>query len=224
MAAASFAGWGWRSAMWLFIPTTAFLAVVTVVVGDGRSVLVAGRKRTIRLGELSQDAVSVAELPPWVGAVSMLSVLLWGAGAAIALFAAALVSRGRRSARGFFLYVGLLTMLLAVDDALLLHEAVIPGVLDVREELTLVLYAAALLAAVVWFPARFSDPSSRAMLLMAALFFAAAMFLDVYELRLPHRTWIEDSCKLLGIVGWVGFLVLSAARELRPAHVPTPDA
>ena len=222
MTAASSAVWGWRSATWLFIPAGAFLAVVTAVVGNGRSVVVAGRRRTIRLGDLSQDAVSVAELPPWVGAMSMLSVLLWATGAAITLFAAAL-ARGRRGARGFLLHVGLLTLLLAVDDALLLHEAVIPGVLNMPEELTLSLYAAVLLAAVVRFPARFAEPSSRAMLLIGGVFFALAIVLDVSELRLPYETWIEDSCKLLGIVGWVGFLVRAAASELCPAHVPMPE-
>ena len=224
MTAASFGVWGWRSAMWIFIPAVAFLAIVTAVVGDGRAVVIAGRKRTIRLSELSQDAVTVAELPPFVGAMSMLSVFLWATGAAITLFAAALVPRGWRGARGFLLHVGLLTMLLAVDDALLLHEAVIPGVLNMPEELTLSLYAAVLLAAVVRFPARFAEPTSRATLLMAGLFFALAIVLDVSDPRLPYETWIEDSCKLLGIVGWVGFLVRAAASELRPAHVSTPVA
>ena len=85
--------------------------------------------------DLLRDPLAVAELKPaecckvYYGAVSNLGVLLWTAGAAIALFGAGLaLALGRPAGEaGLLLAAGMLTGFLAIDDLFLVHENVLPA-------------------------------------------------------------------------------------------------
>lgn len=208
-----------RMAM-LYAPPALLVAAATLVVGDGRQMQIGGRPHTLQLSQLSQDPTAVAQLPPFVGAVSTLAVVLWTVGAAVALFGGA-VAGGR--AGSFLLHVGALTLVLALDDAYQLHESVVPGLLNIPEEASLAGYALVLAAAVARFPHRFLRRKHVATLGPAAVFFAVAMSIDLANPGLPHTAWLEDASKLLGIVGWMGYILSSASDILRSSGLTTAE-
>lgn len=76
------------------------------------------------------------EFPPYVGALSILNNMVWAIAGAVAVCAAALVPARRRWAS----VLGLLLLLLAADDAYLVHESVAPRV-GIPEQATYALYA-----------------------------------------------------------------------------------
>ncbi len=164
------------------------------------------------------DPAVLAGTHPLLGVVSNIGVLLWAAAAAVSLFTATLLHRPgeERQRRAFLLAAGLLTAWLLLDDFFLLHEWLFPSVLGVPQTLVLATYAG--LAAL--FLLRFAALILRTdylPLALAAAFFAASIAID----QLPHAwfAWnylylIEDGCKLLGIVGWLGYFANACARFL----------
>ena len=87
----------------------------------------ATRSAGLPLSGLTRDPGSLGRLPWHAGALSQLAVLLWASAATSLLLAARLAAAGRRSAP---LLLGLLALVIALDDALQLHEGaagVIPG-------------------------------------------------------------------------------------------------
>lgn len=163
----------------------------------------------LALGALSRDVASTAGLDPLTGLQSHLGVLAWWAAAAVALFAWHAL-RGRSDQRRSLLGgLGLLTALLAADDLLLLHEALLPRYLGIGEKLVLLGYAVAA-AAILGRHARVILGSRGALVFVAALgFLALSVLIDLLQQRWASewRVFAEDGCKLLGIAGWSAFLL-----------------
>lgn len=99
------------------------LAVAAALLGA----YAAARSAGLPLAALTRDPGSLARLPWHAGALSQLTVLLWASATTTLLLAARLAAgTGRRAA----LLLGLLALVLALDDALQLHEGaagVLPG-------------------------------------------------------------------------------------------------
>ena len=88
--------------------------------GDPRWVFLDGQT----VGELSGDCCHVYD-----GAFSMLGIMLWAATASLACLSAIVLQRlGQRKEAVFALQAMILSGVLAIDDAYLLHEIVFPKV------------------------------------------------------------------------------------------------
>ncbi|MDO5503221.1 MAG: hypothetical protein Q4G67_08625 [Actinomycetia bacterium] len=200
----------------LLIWGNAFALAVIVTVGLIR--IIGG----VDLQILTADAGAV-EAHPVAGFMSNVGILIWGACAGITLFASRLSSGWRRG----FLTVGtLLTLGLAVDDAFMLHDEVLP-LTGIPEEVWLFVIAAAVLA---FFITRRQQimAGPRAPMALAILGFALMLGLDLLEplgLLTGHAV-IEEGFKLIGIVNWTIYFVLVAAAaivdrgESRPSQGP----
>lgn len=145
---------------------------------------------------------------PFLGSLSNLGVLLWCAAAAICLFSALLLARARRQggAGRFLLAFGLLTAWLAVDDLFLMHERLIPGLTGLPQNAIYGGYVAGVALLLIVF-GRQVLRSDFLLLLLALGFFAVSVLADMWLDR--DFVWhhlIEDGSKLLGIVGWLGYL------------------
>jgi hypothetical protein len=159
----------------------------------------------VDLNTLTRDANEVTDSPVETGALSRVTIILWGAAAAGA-GATALIAR-RAATRTMFGLLALILFGLALDDGLLIHEAVLPK-LGLPEELVLALWAA---VAGLWV-LRYGEQirgTSRLLGLLAAGAFAASLAVDM----LTHADWVEDLFKLLG----VATLVVLVGIELRAA-------
>lgn len=122
------------------------------------------------------------------------------------------------------LWTGALTLLLALDDLLLLHESVAfaPG--------SGALVAAAYGLAFLRFAARFRDVIIRdldvGLLLITAVSLGVSLVVDVMVTPTQASVVVEDGAKLLGLVAWAGFgtrtALIAIARSRTGARPGTP--
>lgn len=102
-----------------FVVPTAVAAGVAIAV----AAVVASESAGVRMGTFTRDIHSLSasgglDLPHYAGSLSMLTIMVWTAGSALA-FAAAAVVRARRT---WLLVLGGLLLVIAADDAFMLHE------------------------------------------------------------------------------------------------------
>jgi hypothetical protein len=191
--------------------------------------------------DLTQDPTSAGNragsLKPWTGAWSLLGVIGWALAAGSCLTAGAalwsLDGSAREVAR-FLLATGVLLGFLGVDDALLLHDAMIPEYLHVPEPVVLLVLGVLVLA----YAARFSVQLLAGDRLTLALSVTAlglsagsdALAAVLYELGggggeepelLP--TVVEDGLKLFGLgllMVWCGERAYTALIEALGVRKP----
>jgi hypothetical protein len=160
------------------------------------------------VGVLTRDPTQVLDALPYVGAFAQVTMLIWGAAATVCLFTALLLWRAGAPPRerNYVLCAGLLTALLVADDALMLHERILPILLGIGESPTYAAYVLLTIALFVWF--RDVVRRTPVWLLFAALaWFAVGAIVDLTDpvSLLPQYYLWEDGPKLLGIVTWLGY-------------------
>jgi len=189
-------------------------------------------RSAVSLDDLLRDPSATARLPWYTGAFSIVGVMVWTACAAICLFGylatRGAAARGAQRRRGrFLLLAGGLTALLALDDALVLHEELVPRLLHLHPFVLFGIYAGAVLLLVVRFR-RVLARSNWLLLGMALACFAVSLAADLLDPRLSHaiggdrQTLLEDAAKLCGVVLWTGYLVQFALRAVRPKRRTAP--
>jgi hypothetical protein len=147
----------------------------------------------------------------YVGIVSNVGVLVWTAGATLAIFAGVLSPR-RSPSRRLLLAAGALTLVLLLDDQLLLHENVWREVVPKGETGVFAIYFGLIVLFAVAFRRELADLRTTALAVIALGLFAAAAAADRWGADL-HL--IEDGVKLLAIVTWTAFLAATARDLLR---------
>lgn len=157
------------------------------------------------VGALTRDPNAVSKAPFYVGFLSTVGIALWLGSALVAVIGAVLASFGSRHGRllsGF----AALTVVLALDDMLQLHEEVLPRYAGIPEGLTYLAYALAL-AFLMLRHFHTLIRNEPVILLTALAFMALSVFGDVIPERVPGLGFLgsfafEDGCKLVGIVVW----------------------
>jgi len=200
------------------------------------------RAGDVPLADLLRDTTTTLDAPSYIGLVSNAGILLWAACTTICLFTATVLSRTRRPAvgtgagaapdtgasagAGFFLAGAGVSAWLLLDDALLLHEQVLPDYLGLPGELSLVVLACATLAFLIAHR-RTVLAGDYPLLITALVLLAISAGIDqLYDLHLigalflhsdALETLIEDSFKLFGIAFWSSYFALAAHdRLVRP--------
>jgi hypothetical protein len=164
-----------------------------------------------------QDLTVVFGAQPYIGFVSQLGILLWAAAAAVCFFCAKVVSKAH-PLKKFLLVSGLLTLMLGMDDAFLLHEAVFPHI-GVPEKVVLGAYCILGLLYVIRFQ-RVIETTAYVLLWLALAGFAASVALDVLPPPGVNPYLFEDGAKLLGIVAWMSYFLSVGAAALRGSAMP----
>lgn len=188
------------------------LAITALLVGG---VLFLHRWKGVPIGDLTGDPAAVGGHPIYIGFLSQAGLFLWSAAAAICLFTASTLSRHQRlfDTRRFLFASGLLTVLLGLDDAFLLHESLFPR-LGVPEKIVYSGYAAVVLVWLVRFRAAIRH-SEYGVLGLALACFGTSLTLDVLEPAVGlDRFLFEDGAKFAGIVSWLTYFVSTAALAL----------
>jgi hypothetical protein len=158
---------------------------------------------------LTRDPVAIAQIPSYYGAFSQVGVLLWTAAAAMCLLSSRMLSKYFDSGkmRRFLWFSGLLTLLLAIDDAFLLHEDVLPF-RGIPENLVLLTYFILIILYLIKFSSLILT-TEYVFLSMAFLCFGGSILFDVIVEGLGV-TVIEDGLKLTGIVYWITYFYRTA--------------
>lgn len=166
-------------------------------------------------GTLSRDPLAHAGVDALSGLQSNAGALLWFGAASVAVFVAIASWRSTRPAD--LLWLGLLAALLAVDDLLMLHEALLPRFFGLGETIIIAGYGAAA-ASILWLHRLVLATRTGVMTLLAGFgCLALSVVVDAFQHRWdsPWRIFVEDGTKLLGIVAWSIYLVGSAAAVVR---------
>lgn len=162
------------------------------------------------------DPTSVAGLPPYTGALSMLGILLWCAAATVCVFSALLLREREGTERvvRFLSGSGGLTALLMLDDTFQLHEHA--ALIGASEAVAYVFYVAAAVG-LFWTYQDLVRASDTLLLMVAGGLFALGIGadvvrdLDLLEGASPDAITfsllLEDGFKFLGIVGWLNYYV-----------------
>jgi hypothetical protein len=85
-------------------------------------------EKNITYAQLTRDPVSFAAVPIYTGFLSQIGVFFWACTAAICFFSSKILSikNGDREIVKFLYISGFLTLILGIDDLLLLHEKFFP--------------------------------------------------------------------------------------------------
>ncbi len=179
------------------------------------------------IGKFTRDPAATAGISPFSGVASHFGVLLLTASGAICLFSWAVLKKsdiGKISI--FFLCSGLMSILLGLDDLLMLHESVYPRFLGISEKKVVIIYASLALGGVVRFRKEILK-TEYSIMLLAILFFGLSILVDfsqdyVEEIVGQWRIFLEDGFKFLGIVAWFGYYLRSCLTSLsRQLNAPS---
>ena len=203
---------------WLLSLVCAFLPATII------TTLVVGLRvfRGYPIVDMARDPNYTMHVPLYTGFMSNAGVLLWWAGAVIAIFSFVVqTSRGRRDGTAMFLLaMGALTTALVLDDFYMFHDGYLGGRLGISERYALFVYAVSLLSIIGFFWDTILD-SNYVILAGSLLCFAASVVIDKYfEDVLPARHLFEDGSKLFGISAWTYYLFTVSRHMLTPVHVP----
>ena len=185
-------------------------------------VLFAGEARYgIPFSFFTQDPLVVAKGRAYFGLLSNLGILCWCAAATVCLFTWVLLKSSAHARNaGFFLFSGILTLMLTLDDLFQLHEEVFPNLLGIRQRYVLLCYL--LLTAAYLVIYRRKILSRHAVFMVAALaMFTLSVAEDATSIALiMHNSLslhylVEDGSKLFGIISWFVYFVSVSSEEIR---------
>ena len=210
----------------LWIPNAVSLVVATLLACSAVLGLagLAGAHFDRALENFTGDPVTVAERDGCpsagcgvVGFASNLGALTWAAAAIICLFVALALRLGARhpARRSPYLYFGILTGVLVLDDVFLFHETRWPFEAWLGESHVYAAYTLLALVIVVSFRA-FLARTSVWILGLAVGFFGLSLVADVLSRDIlgVDRHLPEDGAKLIGIALWALFFIGTAAVEV----------
>ncbi|MEM9681418.1 MAG: hypothetical protein AAF901_13930, partial [Bacteroidota bacterium] len=150
---------------------------------------------------LTSDVTAAAEVPLYYGFLSQLGILIWVSAAAICLFTYYVSKPG--VIKRFFLFSGLITLYLVLDDMFLFHEELLPR-LGIHQKVVFLLIAIGVGLYALKF--RRVILNSNFILFGCAIgFFGLSLFIDNFLRDFPEvvTKLTEESAKFLGIVFWL---------------------
>ena len=190
------------------------ISILVALGGAGVTVLVAELTNN-PIWKLAKDPSEVMSFPPYIGMLSNWGVVLWIAAAAICLFSAVLLRQRNGSSATFIFFAvsGAFSLVLGIDDLFLLHDRLLPNLLDISENYFYFLYLLGFLVYLLWF--------FRQIIKYDYLFFGAALLLFLMSRRvfvtLPFFDQFMttgDMLKYFGIVFWLAFFYRTALVEV----------
>ena len=164
------------------------------------------------VSNFTRDAVAVADIPWYRGSISLITCMVWATAAALSFFVAWVLPPVRRR----MLSLGGFTLLLGIDDAMLVHDQIGPGhgVPEILFPATYAVLALVLLREML----RSGTRSTTAVFLLGAALLAASVAFDTVFHDLSVLA--EDGAKLLGALVWATVPVLAYREQstLRPSR------
>lgn len=184
--------------MWLYMPMLILVGMIVLV----------SRQYSISIADLTRDPSATTGHTPFIGTLSHVGVLFWCAAVAICLFSFVLLQKtgsiGEFSA--FFLFGGLISLILLLDDLFLLHETVFPLYLNIPEKIVFLSYGLMIIGYITRFRKLISKTDFILLIISFALF-GFSIGIDFLELRISIL--FEDGSKLFGIVSWFGYFAIT---------------
>lgn len=186
----------------------------------------------VAFGDLTRDPVAVADLEAYVGALSHIGVIVMSASAGIAIFGSVVLAASTGSAHGdaiesarYLGYMGGLTALLAIDDALLVHDRLVPRLTPLPESSVYAVYALVVAYGLYRFRSLIRGPGV-AWFVAALVCFAGSLVVDRagdQDNASGLHFFLEDGFKFMGYICWVVFFVGATWHALRASRLEPDD-
>lgn len=170
----------------------------------------------IRMGKIMRDPVS----NPSIGFISQAGILFWSASAAICLFTANIIKSNAALVEWYkaLLFVGLLTLMLGLDDVFLLHELIFPAI-GIPEKGVILTYGVILLTWLAKYKNLLKQTEYH-LLVIALVFLGLGAVSEKTDLELVDKYFFEDATKFIGIVSWFVYLSHLSTYVLKLSRVP----
>ena len=172
----------------------------------------------IPIGFFLRDPTVTLGGHPLTGMQSNLGVLVWCAAAAICFFTGAILKNVTldKTLSSFFLWSGMITSVLLLDDLFLFHDDLAIHYLKLDEKVILAGY---FLVSAIYF-VRFRKiilSSDWFLMFTAAVFFGSSIGIDFFleKWESSWRIFLEDGFKFLGIINWSGYLIVKCFHTLQ---------
>lgn len=191
-----------------------YLLIILYLAMSGLMVffLLASDLLNMPIEHFTADPAAIYGAHPFAGMGSNVGILMWCITASLCLFTFFLLNRNRKNA-GFFLFSGLITVILLLDDLFQLHEAIFPWYLNIREELFYVVYAIGMTWFFVQFRFQILD-TEYIYLFMAIIFLGCSVLGDIILPQNGNAYLVEDGFKLFGITTWFFYFANVAYRQV----------
>jgi hypothetical protein len=197
------------SILWAVVPALIFYAVAVLVLSS----------TGFTLKEILRDPAQQLGFSSFMGFISNIGVWLWVSSTAICCYS--LITCRLRSSNGsteLVILLGLLSLLLAVDDFFLLHERY------VDQKGIFLFYAICALALLVRHNRKIIDIDGFSFLLAGALL-AISVVVDMKQRKIPldyaQVQLIEDGCKFVGAAIWLFFCGQVVSQRARQEYADT---
>lgn len=151
---------------------------------------------------LTRDPDALFDVPLYYGFLSQVGIFFWAASAAICIYSYSLLSSAPANAefKKFFLASGMLSLLLGIDDAFMLHEQFFPFI-GIKEKLIYLTYIGLVLFYLVRFHA-FIFTTEFLVLVVGLSLFAFSVAFDWFQPKDIDIFFYEDGAKFIGILCW----------------------
>lgn len=171
--------------------------------------------KNIPLGDLTRDLAAIGHLPVYAGFLSQIGLMLWSGTITTCLLIAShgTTDPALRALKKFMLYSGLFTALLAIDDAFLLHESLLPA-FGVPEKIVFAAYFGITLAYLFRFY-KLMRHTCYALMLSALACFALSILVDQISPEEMNLYLLEDGAKIAGIGCWMAYFLFTATDILK---------
>ncbi len=179
--------------------TAPYIALISVV----GFAAVTAHIRGAGIDEVVRDVAEVVGAPVYTGFLSQVGLFLWSAGAAICFVSYLSIRSREPTLRARYLFSsGILTTILLIDDAFLVHDRLVPALFGIPPAATYAGYAV-VLAAYLW---RFRRPilvEPHLLLVMAIGLGGVAAVLDVLDGGNLSAVFPSNALKFLAVGTWV---------------------
>lgn len=198
-----------------------FICLVAGLIGIAVTFVIA-YIANIPFSYLSRDMAAVCNIKEYIGFLSNIGILLWAFTAAICVFTANILKMTNKNHpySSFFLFSGILSLFLVLDDIFLFHERVAPNYLHFPEGLIHVSYVIIIIIFIISFFNKILS-TDYLLFLSAGFFLALSMLADNIFPLSENETIFEDSVKFLGITFWFGYYVRTSQANIKDLWIQT---
>jgi hypothetical protein len=204
-----------------FQRTRADILKITLIVSALLLLLyVVARSRGISLSAITGSNSFDSRTPFYYGLMTYINLFFWAGAATTCFLGIYLV--GRRSqytgVRSALLFGGILNLILTFDDALHIHDYVLPRLLRIPEAFAYGGYFI-LLVIYLWIFWQQLKASDHLFLLIAVVCLGMSITIDLFFDFSGTATYIEDSLKLLGTVFWLTYFARYLKTVIRAPYL-----
>ena len=169
----------------------------------------------VKMERLSCDVLQYLRQPIYLGQLSNLGILIWCTAASICLFTSGVltVKKADVESNNFLRWLGILSLLLLIDDLLMVHEVIFPRYFNLSDKYFYTVYLAYVTLFLFKYWHFIFQRTDYIYLILAFILLGSSVALDMD--LLPGGIDVEDSFKIFGILTYAHYAVITSVRLLK---------